>query len=124
MSTKWWRGMATSWVWFLLAAGRENAAGDGAGFFPHLRWVFFGGYVPQIHGCVVESACDPGGCGCLARGESEAAVCFGDGFGGTGARGFLVIGRLRRGVGGRGGGGWGHFFFPFDLRVDIATCAA
>jgi hypothetical protein len=32
----------------------EDAAGDGAGFFPHLRSVPFGDYVSQIHGGVVE----------------------------------------------------------------------
>ena len=35
-------------------AGGEDAAGDGAGFFPHLRGVCFGGYVPQVHCGVVE----------------------------------------------------------------------
>ena len=34
--------------------GGEDAAGDGAGFFPHLLGVLFGGYIPQIHGGVVE----------------------------------------------------------------------
>jgi hypothetical protein len=35
-------------------AGGEDAAGYGAGLFPHLRGVLFGGYVPQFHGGVME----------------------------------------------------------------------
>ena len=37
-------------------AGGKNAAGDGAGLFPHLAFVLLGGYVPQIHGGIVKDS--------------------------------------------------------------------
>ena len=43
----------------------ENAAGDGAGFFPHLGGVLFGGYILQIHRGHVEDCGEAGGVGRL-----------------------------------------------------------
>ena len=41
--------------------GGEDSAGDGSGFLPHLAFVLFGGYVPQIHSGKMQDGGELGG---------------------------------------------------------------
>jgi hypothetical protein len=87
-------------------ARREDAAGDSAGFFPHIRRVFQRAKVPQFSSRMVEDSSQPGG---WLRLADERALHFRDAV------------EVADGAGGVGGG---HFFSPFWRKTLRATCAA